>query len=75
MKSLRERASNQDYALTVGRAGHASLQTRLGARLGLNSDSLQITTSANWLHELGDNPTGHREISLGGANAGVRVAF
>jgi hypothetical protein len=68
MNSLRESASNPDFALAVGRAGHASLQTRLGARLELNSDNLQITTSANWLHELADNPAGHREISLGDAD-------
>jgi autotransporter-associated beta strand protein len=63
-----ERAVNSDFALLLDKVNRRSAETQMSARLQLVSDDAQISLSAGWVYELGDDPSALRKVELGGAN-------
>jgi autotransporter-associated beta strand protein len=67
-----ERAVNSDFALLLDKVNRRSAETQMSARLQLVSDDAQISLSAGWVYELGDDPSALRKVELGDANWTVR---
>ena len=63
-----ERAVNSDFALLLDKVRRRSAETQMSGRLQLANDNAQISLSAGWVYELGDDPSAWRKVELGGAN-------
>jgi autotransporter-associated beta strand protein len=63
-----ERAVNSDFALLLDKVRRSSAETQMSGRLQLANDNAQISLSAGWVYELGDDPSAWRKVELGGAN-------
>ncbi len=69
---VQEQAVNSDFALSLDKLSRRSAETQMAARLQLASDDAQISLSAGWVYQLGDDPSVLRNVELGGANWTVR---
>ncbi len=65
---VQERAVNSDFALSLDKLSRRSAETQMAARLQLASDDAQISLSAGWVYQLGDDPSALRNVELGGAH-------
>jgi autotransporter-associated beta strand protein len=63
-----ERAVNSDFALLLDKVNRRSAETQMSGRLQLANNNAQISLSAGWVYELGDDPSAWRKVELGGAN-------
>jgi len=68
---VREQASNQAFALVMGKVDHLSGEAQVGGRVQLGFGSVEAAVMADWIYQIGENPAVSRTVELGNARWNV----